>query len=91
MQFRCADEFRITSAVWSFRESLNGYAKQALAQEHDQHLKLVVAQILIGKLHLPSPIWWVMSHGYCDVCGMSPACRLNHNLNVLIQRHKRLH
>ena len=55
VQFRRADEFCVTPAIRPFCESLNGDTEQALAQEHDQHLKLIVAQIFISKLHSPHP------------------------------------
>ncbi len=51
--------------------ALNGDTEQALAQEHDQHLKLIVAQIFISKL-LPIPLY-----ADPDSCGNRNARRMS--------------
>ena len=91
VQFCCTYEFRITPAIRTFCKPLNGYTEQALAQKYDQYLELIVAQVLISKLHLSISCLVLLSFGCRDVCRASAVRRLNQNLNVLIGRYKCIH
>ncbi|OIQ73857.1 hypothetical protein GALL_445050 [mine drainage metagenome] len=56
MKLGRANELGIAPAIRPLSETLHGNTEQALAQEDDQFLELVIAQILIGELHrAPEP------------------------------------
>lgn len=49
--FRRADELSISAAIWTGRKSDSGAAENFLAYKNNQFLELIIAQVLIGKLH----------------------------------------
>jgi hypothetical protein len=56
MEFGGSHEFRIASAVRSFGKALHRYTEQTLTQEHNEALKLIVAQIFVGKFHVGTDV-----------------------------------
>lgn len=52
VEFGGSHELCITSAVRPFGKALHRNTEQTLAQEHDEALELIVAQVFVGKLHV---------------------------------------